>query len=287
MHGYTSDHSPPGPTSASPPQQDLKEQFKRCDVTSNGSPSTREALSDPSDEVVREWTGFFMTHAGGSMPFNEARKFALNTLARDHPDLDELKAWATFLRSHGGGSMGPIDARKTAWKLLSGKHPSLEDWKAWAEFFRSHPGGSMNPIHAKKEAFKILQSSKPPSLDEVKSLATFFRSRDGGSMSTIQAKLQALKAAGYQRWVSGQELVALAFSHGEQLQLNSVLKLCTYLAQRPAATRVSKRLSLVEDFEEEQMSHGGAALGFHVWGYLWGPGDATPGTSEVVIAQDP
>lgn len=41
-----------------------------------------------------------------------------------------------------------------------------------------------------------------------------------------------------------------------------VLKLCTYLAQRPAATRVSKRLSLVEDFEEEQMSHGGVGGAF-------------------------
>eukprot|EP00435_Cladocopium_sp_Y103_P062242 s1190_g23.t2 len=54
-------------------------------------------------------------------------------------------------------------------------------------------------------------------------------------------------------WVSGQELVALAFSHGEQLQLSSVLKLCTYLASQPAATRVSKRISLVQDLDEEQL----------------------------------
>lgn len=54
-------------------------------------------------------------------------------------------------------------------------------------------------------------------------------------------------------WVSANELVALAFSHGEQLQLGGVLKLCTYLASSPSATRVSKRISLVEEYEEEQM----------------------------------
>jgi len=54
-------------------------------------------------------------------------------------------------------------------------------------------------------------------------------------------------------WVSANELVALAFSHGEQLQLGGVLKLCTYLASSPSATRVSKRVSLVEEYEEEQM----------------------------------
>lgn len=32
-----------------------------------------------------------------------------------------------------------------------------------------------------------------------------------------------------------------------------VLKLCTYLASSPSATRVSKRISLVEEYEEEQM----------------------------------
>lgn len=32
-----------------------------------------------------------------------------------------------------------------------------------------------------------------------------------------------------------------------------MLKLCTYLASQPAATRVSKRISLVQDLDEEQL----------------------------------
>ncbi|CAJ1405263.1 unnamed protein product [Effrenium voratum] len=50
-------------------------------------------------------------------------------------------------------------------------------------------------------------------------------------------------------WVSAQELVAFAFSHGEQLQLNSVVKLCTYLS---GSTRSSKRFQL-DTVSEEQM----------------------------------
>ncbi|CAK9093817.1 unnamed protein product [Durusdinium trenchii] len=54
-------------------------------------------------------------------------------------------------------------------------------------------------------------------------------------------------------WVSGDELLALALNHGEQLTLQSVLKLCTYLAAQPTKTRVSKRYSLVEEVSEEQL----------------------------------
>ena len=37
---------------------------------------------------------------------------------------------------------------------------------------------------------------------------------------------------------------------------SQVLKLCTYLASQPAATRVSKRISLVQDLDEEQLRLG-------------------------------
>jgi len=51
-------------------------------------------------------------------------------------------------------------------------------------------------------------------------------------------------------YVSGQELVALAFTHGEQLQLGSVLKLCTYLA---ANARMSVRPTFLDTVTDEQL----------------------------------
>ena len=42
---------------------------------------------------------------------------------------------------------------------------------------------------------------------------------------------------------------------------SQVLKLCTYLASQPAATRVSKRISLVQDLDEEQLRLG--------WWEIW------------------
>lgn len=52
-----------------------------------------------------------------------------------------------------------------------------------------------------------------------------------------------------------------------------VLKLCTYLASSPSATRVSKRISLVEEYEEEQMRLR-SRVGLAIWwvvSWSWRP----------------
>mmetsp|Transcript_28509 Transcript_28509/g.46036 ORF Transcript_28509/g.46036 Transcript_28509/m.46036 type:complete len:145 (+) Transcript_28509:57-491(+) len=118
----------------------------------------RAATMDP--EELEQWTSFFTTHAGGSMPYQDARSFAMNVLQRSHPDLEQLKTWATFLRSYGGGSMYPIDARKTAWKLLQGTHPKLEDWRKWAEFFRSPLGGTWITFRPRKSPSKFCKERR-------------------------------------------------------------------------------------------------------------------------------
>ncbi|CAE7572890.1 unnamed protein product [Symbiodinium sp. CCMP2456] len=51
-------------------------------------------------------------------------------------------------------------------------------------------------------------------------------------------------------FVSGHELVALAFAHGEQLQLGSVLKLCTYLSSN---VRASLRPTMLDSVSEENL----------------------------------
>ncbi|CAE7586692.1 Scn1a [Symbiodinium natans] len=51
-------------------------------------------------------------------------------------------------------------------------------------------------------------------------------------------------------FVSGHELVALAFAHGEQLQLGSVLKLCTYLS---SSARESVRPIILETISDEHL----------------------------------